>query len=86
VRLAQSLKASYPIYIANKKFNSLMTKLRKRKKDDDKIGGFLLGLAFGAIVYGFLSLFEKPRCPVCNAKIEQNVPECQNCHSPLTWE
>jgi zinc-ribbon domain len=85
--IAQSLKKAFSYYTSNKKLTCIMTKIRKQKKEDnDKVRGFLMGLAFGAIVYGFLSLFEKPRCPNCGARIEKNIQECPNCHTPLTWE
>ena len=79
--MAESLKKAFSQYSSTKKLTYIMTKIRKQKKENnDNLRGFLMGLAFGAIIYGFLSLFEKPRCPNCDAKQTeyiQNLPMVQ---------
>lgn len=55
------------------------------KNNYDKVIGFLMGLGAGVIVYAFLSLFEKPKCPICKQTIEKNAPVCPYCHSKLRW-
>jgi hypothetical protein len=62
-----------------------MVKGEKKGKDDNKILGFLMGLGAGAIVYSFLSLFAKPKCPICQTAIKKDTSECPHCHSKLKW-
>jgi hypothetical protein len=64
---------------------SKIVMIKKEKNISDKIVGFLLGLGAGVIVYAFLSLWEKPRCPVCKKDIEKKIQECPYCHSKLSW-
>jgi hypothetical protein len=78
-------------YIKNALYNNLgfISKIMPRKEnenvDENKVLGFLMGLGAGAIVYAFLSLFEKPRCPICKKEIEKRIRECPYCHSKLSW-
>lgn len=58
--------------------------------EDNKILGFLLGLGAGAIIYAFLSLFQKENhkssCPVCHVDIDKGVLKCPNCDSKFRWK
>lgn len=42
------------------------------------LGGILLATVFEI-------LFDKSRCPACDAKIDKNGNRCPNCHVPLEW-
>ena len=66
-------------------FISLIMPRKKENNDENKILGFLMGLGAGAIVYAFLSLFEKPKCPICKKEIEKRIREYPYCHSKLSW-
>ncbi len=57
----------------------------KKENNENKILGFLMGLGAGAIVYAFLSLFDKPKCPICQTPIKKHITECPCCHSKLRW-
>ncbi len=68
--------------------NQLMPKRGGQNNEENKILGFLLGLAGGTIVYGILSLFQKDNksyCPVCKVEIKRDDPDCWNCHSKFRW-
>lgn len=58
----------------------------KKKKDDDSIWNLLLGVGLGIIGYTIFSEIVKPRCPVCNTKVEPKTPKCPNCKNELEWK
>ena len=59
---------------------------RKRRSDEGSIWDFLAGLTIGFIGYTILSLFAKPKCPICKNKIERGISICPRCKSELQWK
>ena len=69
-------------------FNLISTnilKKRKKKSNDDSIWKILLGLGFGFAGITFLSLLSKPKCPVCQNKIDRGISICPICKTQLEW-
>ncbi len=58
----------------------------KKKKEDDSIWNFFIGLLGGAVVFAILSSIAKPRCPNCNNKIDRGVALCPICKVKLEWQ
>ena len=59
---------------------------KSKKSDEESIWDFLAGLTIGFIGYTILSLFARPRCPICKDKIERGIPICPKYKSELQWK
>jgi len=60
--------------------------LMVRRKDEEGIVNFLIGLVGGAVGFAILSSFAKPRCPKCNSKIDRGITMCPSCKVKLAWK
>lgn len=67
--------------------NKIMPK-KKNDDEDDGIKAFLIGLGLGAIGFGIMSLFVKPKCPnpKCSKPIKQGISRCPYCRTEIEWK
>ena len=55
------------------------------KKKNDDTWGAIGALFLGALGLAIIAEASKPKCPVCNNKINRRISVCPHCGSGLSW-